>query len=82
MSDTLYREGDYVTNKSINGSVYVVHLVGVSGAGSGGGGTGYVLKGLHHHASYVAVDDHILGYYYRRLAEEDIPFVLLESIVE
>lgn len=82
MSDTLYKKGDYVTNKSINGSVYVIHIVDVSGAGSGAGVTGYVIKGLHNHHSYVAVDDHILNYYYKRIPEEDIPYVLLESIVE
>lgn len=78
---TKYKKGDYVTNKSIAGSVFVVYLVDVSGL-DGGGGPGYVLMRLHNHGDYIAVTEHVLDYYYCRISEEDIPFKLLDSLVQ
>lgn len=80
-TDTLYRKGEFVTNKRIPGSVYIVHIVGVLGDFRGGG-DGYLLKALHNHNVYIAVDDHILDFYYTRLSEEDIPLILLSSLLE
>lgn len=78
--ETQYKTGDFVSNKRIHGSVYVVHHTNVSGVNHGGGGTGYIIRSLHHHKALIAVDDHILNYYYTRVNEEDVPIILLDAL--
>ena len=78
---TDYKKGEFVSNKHIPGSVYIVDTTDVLG-GDPGGGTNYLIKPLHNSGRPVVVSNHSLNYYYKRLSKEDIPFVLLAGLDE